>query len=434
MVERWEGGMKKALVLTVVVAVVLALPGVALAALPSETPDDTLMVDGRVRAIEQVGTNIWMGGKFTQVKQRNGTVVANVLNVAVLDSATGQSVDGSNNIAPKLGGTGAEVFDMASCKGDVLIAGKFAGPSSTQKNLVLVDGENGQVLRWFNNAPSLKSVLAAPLLEAMDCTQGRVYGGGVSLSAFDLGSGKKLWTKAKTTVDKSLRTHDLAPAYRDLELDADGSTIWAACSCDAVAAPDGTFKPAKALVKLSSEGVHDASWVASAGEGAFGHSLVDANGALYLGAGGSDFVAEFSKANGTRTWVRDTSGSTQVVEVMDNQLLIGGHFWEVAVDQEGDKCGAGQDYSALNPDGTPKLDPQDNGDQIVGECATRHGVAAYSFKGDLDRNWSPQYSGSYSLLWTLQVEGSRLHTGGQFKKINGVTQTNYARLSPTVLP
>ena len=49
-----------------------------------ETLDETLMVNGTVRAIEQVGTNIWVGGKFTQVKQRNGTVVANVSNLAGL--------------------------------------------------------------------------------------------------------------------------------------------------------------------------------------------------------------------------------------------------------------------------------------------------------------------------------------------------------------
>ncbi len=36
--------------------------------------------------------------------------------------------------------------------------------------------------------------------------------------------------------------------------------------------------------------------------------------------------------------MRDTSGSVQVVEVMEGQLVIGGHFWEVA-DQVGDKCG-----------------------------------------------------------------------------------------------
>jgi hypothetical protein len=34
--------------------------GGAVLALPSEVPDDTPMVDGRVRAIEQLGTNIWL--------------------------------------------------------------------------------------------------------------------------------------------------------------------------------------------------------------------------------------------------------------------------------------------------------------------------------------------------------------------------------------
>src|SRR5215213_8563379 len=86
---------------------VLLACGVALA-LPSGTPDKTPMINGTVRAIEQVGTNIWLGGKFTQVKQRNGTVVANVLNLAVFDSQTDEYVD----IAPKLGGTDSEVWDI----------------------------------------------------------------------------------------------------------------------------------------------------------------------------------------------------------------------------------------------------------------------------------------------------------------------------------
>jgi hypothetical protein len=30
----------------------------------------------------------------------------------------------------------------------------------------------------------------------------------------------------------------------------------------------------------------------------------------------------------------------------------------------------------------------------------------------------------------LHVEGSRLHTGGQFKRVSGVPQNSYARLSP----
>src|SRR5918995_3279818 len=164
----------RSLVLSAVIAMalaMLALPATALAQ-PSETPDETLMVNGPVRTIEQVGNNIWVGGKFTQVKQRNGTVVANVSNVAVFDSQTGEYVD----IAPKLSGTGSEVWNMTLYGDDVLIAGNFPGPTSTQKNLVRVDGTTRKVEQWYN-APSLKSVLAAPDL-------GRIYGGGVSLTAF----------------------------------------------------------------------------------------------------------------------------------------------------------------------------------------------------------------------------------------------------------
>jgi hypothetical protein len=102
------------------------------------------------------------------------------------------------------------------------------------------------------------------------------------------------------------------------------------------------------------------------------------------------------------------------VAVMDNQLVIGGHFWEVA-DQAGDQCGNGRS--------APTLDPND-------ECQTRKGVAAYSFGGRLDPNWDPVYSGSYLLVWTVHVEGSRLHTGGQFNRVSGVPQNSYARLSP----
>src|SRR5215217_3475679 len=167
-----EIGMRRIVLLlaSMTLGVLLAC-GVALA-LPSGTPDKTPMVNGTVRAIEQVGANIWLGGKFTQVKQRNGTVVANVSNLAVFDSQSDQYV----KIAPKLSGTGSEVWDMSNYGQDVLIAGNFSGPTSTQRNLVLVKGAGanaGQVIQCYNS-PSLKSALAAPDL-------GRVYGGGEPL-------------------------------------------------------------------------------------------------------------------------------------------------------------------------------------------------------------------------------------------------------------
>ncbi|HEX5699740.1 MAG TPA: hypothetical protein VFX77_03775 [Rubrobacter sp.] len=401
--------MRRIFLLLFSAVVALLLASGAVVALPSEKPDDTPMIDGRVRAIEQVGTNIWIGGRFSKVEQRNGTLLGSVANVAVFDSKTEEYRKG---VAPTLGGTGDEVFDMTLYGDDVLIAGNFPGPTSNKGNLVLVDGDTGEVIRWFEDAPTLKSVLAAPEL-------GRVYGGGVSLSAFDFATGKKLWTRAKTTVDAT-RAHDSKPAYRDLELDADGQTIWAACICDKVDAA-----PAKALVKLDTDGNHDTSWLTHAGTGAFGQSVVDHDGKLYLAAGGSDFLAEYDKtAKGARGWVRDTSGSAQAVAVHDGQLVIGGHFYAVG-DQGGDRCGAGRPGD-LDQKGNPTLDP-------YGECQRRQGIAAYSFQGDLDQ-WDPAYSGSYSLVWELHAEGSRLHTGGEFKKVSGVVQNSYARLSPPASP
>ena len=397
--------MRRILLLLFSTAAALLLASGAVLALPSEKPDNTPMVDGRVRAIEQVGTNVWLGGRISQVKRRDGTVLAKVGNLAVLDSQTNRY----KPIAPNLGGTGAEVWDIEAYggTGDLLIAGTFAGPTSTQENLVLVDGSTGKVIRWYDS-PSLKTVLAAPEL-------GRVYGGGRSLSAFDFATGKELWTRAKTSVDSTTRTHDSKPAYRDLELD--GKTIWAACICDAV-----NGNPAKALVKLGIKGNPDTSWLTQAGKGAFGLSVVDYNGKLYLGAGGSDFVAEYDKARGGALgWARDTSGSTQVVEVMDGKLVIGGHFYAVA-DQGGDRCGWGRPGD-VDQKGNPILNS-------YGECKTRQGIAAYSFRGALDPDWAPAYSGSYSLVWALHAEGLRLHTGGEFKQVSGVVQNSYARLSP----
>jgi RTX calcium-binding nonapeptide repeat (4 copies) len=394
-----ELGMRRTAVLLFSTAVALLFAGGAVLALPSERADETPMVNGTVRAIEQVGTNVWLGGKFTQVKQHKGNVVANVSNVAVFNSKKMQY----RNIAPKLGGTDSEVWDMTLYGKNVLIAGTFSGPSSTQKNLVLVRGAGpnaGDVIRWYNS-PSLKSALAAPAV-------GRVYGGGESLTAFEL-SGKKLWTKAKTTVNTNLYPDAPSPSYRDLELD--GQTIWAACACDTVGG-----RAAKDLVKFDLQGNHDASWRAVADRRSWGMSVAEANGALYLGTGGSDFLGKYDKkAGGARGWRRDTSGSVQVVDVVDGKLVIGGHFWEVA-DQLGDNCGH-------RGGGTQELDPNN-------ECKTRKGIAAYSFSGRLDSDWSPTYAGKYSLVWALHVDGARLHTGGEFLTVNGVTQNYYARLSP----
>jgi hypothetical protein len=76
-----KGKLSILLAVAAMLMTMLALTGTALA-LPSEKPDNTPEVDGRVRTIEQVGTNVWVGGSFSKVRQPKGPEVA-VSNVAV---------------------------------------------------------------------------------------------------------------------------------------------------------------------------------------------------------------------------------------------------------------------------------------------------------------------------------------------------------------
>jgi hypothetical protein len=122
-------------------------------------------------------------------------------------------------------------------------------------------------------------------------------------------------------------------------------------------------------------------------------------------------------------WKRDTSGSTQVVEIMDGQLVIGGHFVEVADDgTPTDTTPFRDDFCGARSPDPATLDPNN-------ECQRRDGLAAYSFNGALEPDWDPALEGKYLLAWALHAEGKTLHVGGEFLTVSGVKQTNYARLS-----
>ena len=115
------------LVSTMALALIVA-SGVALA-LPSETPDQTPMVDGTVRAIEHVGTNIWVGGKLAKII----VATAPFWPTSRTWPSSALQTNQYKNIAPKLGGTDSEVWDMSISGQNVLIAGKLSGPTTPRR-------------------------------------------------------------------------------------------------------------------------------------------------------------------------------------------------------------------------------------------------------------------------------------------------------------
>src|SRR5918992_1571830 len=97
--------------LSVVLGVVV-VPDPAWAALPSETPDTTWHLNGPAWAIVKAGDTIYIGGRFTQLRENplneEGGQVKNVGNLAAIDATTGAPAPGVE--VPKFTGTGSIVY------------------------------------------------------------------------------------------------------------------------------------------------------------------------------------------------------------------------------------------------------------------------------------------------------------------------------------
>ncbi|MGZ8765010.1 MAG: hypothetical protein ACXW2C_04845 [Acidimicrobiia bacterium] len=393
------------MVVALCLGVALGAAAPAWAALPSEAPADTYQVNGRVRSVVVVGDRVWMGGVFSQVQSGNGANVQGVTNLAVLGRTTGGLVS-ANPLA--LGGaSNAQVWKLAVSGNTVYAAGKFSISSggSTYKNLLAFDGTTGALIASFKP----KGISNAT---AVTVSGGTVYVGRKKLQAVDAGTGASRSGFATSTLstDPSLRGHNTPPQHRELLVT--GGWLYSACQCDSLT--QGGSTGVKALVRFNpTTGAHDSGFTpAGAGVTATGIAVATDGTNLYLGAGGSDFLARYSPS-GAQAWKRDTSGSAQAVRVSGGDLILGGHFVEIA-DAAGDGCG----FKSSNP-GT--LDPND-------ECQTRNRLAAYSLSGGL-LGWNPSVTGNYNGVWSIALDGTAIHIGGEFRQVRGIRQTYYARLN-----
>jgi hypothetical protein len=392
---------------TFALVTVVMMAQAAQAQLPGEAPSDTYQVNGpRVRSVVVVGDNVWIAGVFSQVQTGSGSNAAGVENLAVLSRTTGQIPAGVGPL--KLGGvSGAQVWKLAAVGNTVYASGKFklSSGGSSYTNLLAFNGTTGALIPGFRPT-------GVKVSQSVASGGGRVYAGGKQLVAYDASTGAKLGGFATSSIstDPSLRGHNTPPQHRDLQLI--GGFLYSACQCDSLT-QGGSTRQTKALVRFDPvTGAHDQSFTPQgAGTAAFGISVTTDGSNIYLGAGGSDFVAKYG-SSGNQIWKRDTSGSTQAVAVAGDDLIIGGHFVEIA-DQSGDSCG----FKSSNP-GT--LDPNN-------ECATRERLAAYSLDGSL-RSWNPSVTGKYNGVWAIALDSGNVHIGGEFKKVHGVAQTFYARL------
>jgi hypothetical protein len=386
---------RSAVVLATLGAVIwLAQPALAL---PSTDPDDTWMVDARVRGLADAGGWLWLGGKFDRLLDQNGGSGPSVTYLtAFMSDGTPAPV-----LPPKLSGSGPEVWDLSLGPNGVLYAGgkfTYSSGGKSYKNLVGIDPATGEILQKFST-PALKSVLADSL---------HVYAGGKKIKAYHFdGSVDRGFTEITLLVDDSLRGHKTAEGTRDLV--PAGGWIVAAGQFDYI-----NGQPQKVVTRFDpATGAVDEDWDLSNIEqssGAWGHKLEVGGSTMYVAAGGSDFTSAYDFETAQNVWHTDTSGSSQAVSLWDaSTLIVGGHF-EWVEDEDTSQCGSNE-----NPN--------------TGCWKQPRLVALDRTTGMPIKTWTPNVCCLYNGVWITLVLGNQLHVGGEFTMVGGVTQEYYARLT-----
>lgn len=385
------------------VAVVFAASGVSeahAAAPPLATPRSTWMVNGPVRAIAEVGDTIWLGGSFTQLRERpvgvGGGQVISVENLAAISATTGRPVPGLS--MPAVGGfSGAIVYALQTVGTQLYVGGNFTSVGGQSvSNLVVVNGLTGQLTGF---RPKIGQVLAL----GRDAT--KLYAGG-SFSSVDGKARKRLaaFSLADGTLDPDWRPQvDRRP--RDISVTPDDTSVFVVGEFTNAAGPDGTMHARDSMAKFSSTDGALAPWVSGCpcSTDIYGIGVEATDSVVYVGVGGSDWVAAYNASTGALHWRTDTSGQVQDVGLMGDRLIVAGHFGYVAPEPGPANC-----YSF--PD----------------QCRPRSKLAAVDLNGFLDQAWDPEMHGPYAGVWRVLVTPTALWAGGAFVGVGSTAQSRIA--------
>jgi hypothetical protein len=365
------------------------------------------MVDGPVvNDVVIHSGNTWIGGEFSAVENQNGARVASASGLTVF-GPTGTLLGAIHGNLPNFGGA-STVYDLSLGPNGILyVAGSFSYTQGgkTFKNLVGINPVTGGIAAAFN-ASGLKSVLA---------TSDGVYGGGKQLWRFSLGGGSSQggFHSMSAIIDPGLRGHQTTAAFREI-VEVGDNTLIVVGAFDWIDAQTSSNQKKVAVKVNATTGQPDlgsGSWslqcnCASQSGAAFGLAIDVDGGIAYIAAGGNDWTGAFRVSDGGRVWQTDTNGSAQDIDVADaSTVIVGGHWTYIEDDGAGDQ-GAGEcpPRNASNPD----------------PCWNQPRLAALDRSNGLaDKSWTPSPCCRYRGVWATTVQGSTVHIGGEFTRLDG---------------
>jgi len=375
-----ESCTRRALALVLIVASVL-IAGIssAVAALPV-IADTTWGTNGKVDAVLRVGNTIYVAGTFSSLQDPNSTATKPVTNLAGIDATTGLPT----SFAPAVNG---EVFGLAqSPDGSRLYAvGNFTTVgAATQKRIAVFDTTTGALTAWKpfgwpNN-----------VVRGIAVTADHVYIGG---SFTLLGTTAASHIASLSPVDGSASPGFTASAddlVRDFAVTS-GRLYLAGNFTNVNGTPQGKLTAINPTTGATIAGVYHPSYPVL--DLAVGTNLYGAGG----GGGGKAFAVNL--ATGAKVWEKKTDGNVQAVDVLNDTPYFGGHF--------------------LKYDGT-----------VVAQL-----VRADPATGALDKTWLPQVTAGF--LGVFAIDGyspNKLYVGGDFTRVQGIKQTNFAQFTDGAAP
>ncbi len=401
----------------VILAILDASPALAL----SETPDNTYMTNGKVyaSALSGDGKVLYIGGEFTEVRQRSG-VGRKVSNLAAINVQTGAAI---STWRPKVSGKDAVVRSLAVRNGKVFIGGKFTAVEGKPRQNLAAVGTYTKAVVLSPFSPQVGSDTS--YVFALEAGDRKLYAGGgfskvngaprKNLAAFSLKTG---------ALDRHWKPETRSSKVKALELGYKRRSIFLGGSFSHVSGTNGRGAPRQSVGRLYTATGNLHPWKIPSGTIQAPQSAWDlrATRTRLYGAFGRqrNFLAAFrlDRGNsGARIWRLSTNGNVQSLALTGDhsRLFFGGHFGINEFSQRVCNGKLLRGLASVNP-ATGKL-----------YCG---------WIPSLDQNKRPSYEGTSTMITTP----SYLWVGGGFIGVsdsinpqptgNGVTevaQTNLAR-------
>jgi hypothetical protein len=346
----------------------------------SSTADPGPRVNGTVRAIAQVGDLTIIGGSFTTV---NGFPRQNIAALTADGKVDRTFNPGADGIVYALAGSsdGATIF----------VGGLFTTVGGVARaNLAAVDATGAVLPGW--QADTTSSTTAEVFTLAVSGS--RLYVGGKFGRIDGLARGRLV--ALDTTTGDVVTTFRPAPNWtvKAVALSPDGTKLYAVGGFETIG---GQSRALGVAELLTSSGAATA-FTPSAGGGAPIAVAVTPDGSrMFFSTENNTLFAYDPAVSNSPTYSVKTGGDTQAIAASASAVYIGGHFGQIL---------------------TPVK-------------VKRQWIASLDLTNGTVNAWDPGLSGGSMGVWAIALTENRMHVGGEFTSVAGLSRRGYVAFSGT---